>query len=154
MEIERKFLVNDNINKLDLNKYEKREISQYYLALDPEIRVRKSNNKCYLTVKSKGGLIRNENEREVSLEFYEHFKCHAFGNIVIKTRYVIPINDKLNIELDIYHDFLNGLKVAEIEFESKKQAEDFKDYPSYFEKEVTDVLNYKNVYLATKKVSN
>ena len=52
MEIERKFLVNDKINDIDLSQYEKEEISQYYLLRCPELRVRKSGekveNRCFI----------------------------------------------------------------------------------------------------------
>ena len=51
MEIERKFLVKklpDNINR-----YPYQKIEQGYLSYVPEVRIRKSNNKYFLTVKSK-----------------------------------------------------------------------------------------------------
>ena len=57
MEIERKFLV----KKLpeSLGQYKKREIEQAYLCNDPVVRVRRDNDKYYLTYKSKGFIARD-----------------------------------------------------------------------------------------------
>lgn len=151
MEIERKFLVNEKIYDIDLNQYEKEEISQFYLFRNPEFRVRKCNDKYYATYKSHGTLIREEKEVRVNRSFFNNYKMLANGKVIEKTRYKIPTNDGLVIEVDFYHSYLEGLKVAEIEFKDINQAEKFKEFPNYFDKEITNDLRYKNKNLSKVK---
>ena len=88
MEIERKFLV----KKLpeSLGQYKKREIEQAYLCNDPVVRVRRDNDKYYLTYKSKGFIAREEYNLPLTKEAYEHLLAKADGLIITKNRYEIP----------------------------------------------------------------
>ena len=67
MEIERKFLVKKLPEKLG----DAHEISQGYISLDPEVRIRHKDNKFFLTAKSDDFLSRDEQELEISRVFYE-----------------------------------------------------------------------------------
>ena len=151
MEIERKFLVNERINDIDLSQYEKEEISQFYLFRSPEFRVRKCNNKYYATYKTNGGLEREEKETKVNSAFYNNYKMLKNGYEISKTRYKIPLTEGLIAEVDFYHNYLEGLKVVEIEFESIEQANNFNDFPVFFDKEITNDLRYKNKNLSKVK---
>ena len=68
MEIERKFLV----KKIpDLTNLQAIYIEQGYLSFSPEVRIRKKDEKFYLTVKSDGDIVREEYEIEISQNTYE-----------------------------------------------------------------------------------
>ena len=44
---------------------------------------------------------------------------------------VVPIQDGLKVEIDVFEGWLKGLIIAEVEFKSSKQAEEFK-MPNWF----------------------
>ena len=48
------------------------------------------------------------------------------GRTIRKTRYIIPLYGGLKAELDVFHDFFEGLRYAEIEFPSVEAAESYK----------------------------
>ena len=68
------------------------------------------------------------------------------GNIISKTRYIIPYNG-FKIELDIFHDKFEGLKYAEVEFPDIEGAKSF-IAPDYFGEEVTEDASYQNSSLS------
>lgn len=147
MEIERKYLIKD---LPDLKEYIKEEIEQFYLSIEPEVRVRKKGNKYTLTIKSSGKLIRKEVEKELSKEDYEALKEMAIKKI-LKTRYskinIIEGNEYL-FEIDIYKS-IERLVTIEVEFESEREAYKFNFIkPEWFGLELTDIDKYKNKNLA------
>lgn len=155
MEIERKF----QITKLPehLEQYKKKEIEQGYLCIEnPVIRIRKSNDNYILTYKSRIGMVEKSDEialtcEEVELvltkESYEHMKEKTDGNMIYKTRYLIPLEEGLIAELDVFHDQLEGLQFVEVEFPSEEEAGKFK-LPGWFGMDVSFDKRYKNNYLA------
>jgi len=154
MEIERKF----TIKKLpeNLEQFEKKEIEQAYLCSKPTIRIRKSNEDYILTYKSKLGLKLPESAtaracEEVELPLtkaaYEHMKEKADGSVICKTRYIIPIDANHKIELDVFHGYLEGLRFAEVEFESEEDAALFQ-LPDWFLDDVTFDHRYSNAVMA------
>lgn len=143
MEIERKFLISKVPN---LENIEKKEITQGYISAKPEIRIRKCEEKCYITKKSVGTLEREELETEINNTTYEILKSIVKGRIIHKTRYLIKDEQKL-LELDLYHKELEGLCTVEIEFSSIEEANDYK-VPSWFGEEITENINYKNRILS------
>lgn len=145
MEIERKFLVTKPIE--NYNQFPCRKIVQGYLAMEPEIRVRKDDDNYFLTYKSKGLLIREEYNLPLTKETYEHLLNKVDGIIISKKRYMIPINDTLMIEFDVFHEKFNNLMLAEVEFASEDDAHAFIP-PDWFGKEVTYDSNYKNKNLS------
>lgn len=48
------------------------------------------------------------------------------GRTIRKTRYIIPLDGGLKAELDVFHDFFEGLRYAEIEFPSVEASESYK----------------------------
>ena len=146
MEIERKFLV----KKLpdDIESYPKHEISQGYISVAPVIRIRRSDERYILTVKSGGTLCREEYEINLTEEEYKKLSCKVEGNLISKTRYKIPLSDGHTAELDIFHELFEGLMYVEVEFEDVSSAENFKA-PDYFGREVTEENGYTNSDLSS-----
>ncbi len=150
VEIERKWLVDEVPYKLE--DLECLDIEQAYLSSSPTVRVRKENDKYYLTYKGARGtegntdMIHSEYNLPLSKEAYEHLREKRDGVVLYKKRYLIPIEDGLKIELDIFEGEHAPLKLAEVEFESEEQAKAFKT-PDWFGGDVTGDFHYKNVYL-------
>lgn len=117
-EIERKFLVN---NLPDLTEYPFKEIEQCYIKRNPELRIRKSNNDYFITKKSDGTIKREEIETTINNTTYELLQSLIIGNLIKKTRFIIPLSDTLTAELDIYKGALKGLITVEVEFSSLKK---------------------------------
>ena len=91
MEIERKFLVADI--PLELDRYQVKHMEQLYVSTRPVIRIRRSDDKRVLTVKSKGLLSRQEFEMEIDENEYQNLRLKAEGNVIEKDRYIIPVTD-------------------------------------------------------------
>jgi CYTH domain-containing protein len=144
MEIERKFLIKE---KIDLSNLKYDDITQGYITVDPEVRVRKKGEKYYLTSKSEGNLARDEKEKEISAETYYSLMQDRNGGIVEKRRYYLPYG-KYIIEIDKYCSHLDGLIVAEVEFETEDEANLFAP-PKWFGPEVTYDKRFKNKNLAS-----
>ncbi|HEX9975464.1 MAG TPA: CYTH domain-containing protein [bacterium] len=147
-EIERKFLV----KKLpgDLHQYPSIEILQGYLAIrsdGTEVRLRKKGSRYFQTVKSGSGLLRCEAEIELSKDQFEKLWLMTEGKRIEKIRYEITYSGA-TIELDVFIGMLQGLVVAEVEFISIEQANEFV-LPSWFGIEVTEDERYKNRNLAS-----
>ena len=150
MEIERKFLVK-TIPVLE--GAQKKQIEQGYLCTKPVIRIRKSNDRYILTYKSNRGLsqenaLQNEEvELLLTEDAYLHLRGKTDGFMVEKTRYVIPLGDGRNAELDIFSGRLDGLVFVEVEFESEEQAVRFLP-PQWFGKDVSGLECFSNAYLS------
>lgn len=144
MEIERKFKVN---YLPDLSNYPFHEITQMYLSYDLDIRIRKKGNKYFITKKSNDTIKRYEEEVEIDYQTFDILSTLSVGNIISKTRYLIPIDNSLTAEVDIYHDNLEGLVTVEVEFSSLEEANSF-IAPSWFGEEITENMQYKNKELA------
>ena len=91
MEIERKFLIKQI--PADLDSYPFHHIEQAYLNTDPVVRVRKEDDRCYLTYKGKGMLAREEYNLDLNEESYYHLRTKADGNVISKKRYLIPLKN-------------------------------------------------------------
>ena len=141
MEIERKFLIKEI--PFNLDSYKARKIEQAYLCTEPVVRIRRDNEDYYLTYKSKGFVAREEYNLPLTQEGYSHLLTKADGNIITKTRYEIPTDDSLVIELDIFEGRFNGLILAEVEFESMEQADSYNP-PAWFGEDVSNDTNYHN----------
>lgn len=145
MEIEKKFIpkyLPDN-----LESFEHHRIEQGYLSTGPVVRVRQSDDKYYLTYKSGGMMARQEYNLPLDERSYKHLVSKADGNIITKTRYLIPIHNNLTAELDIFEGAFNGMLLVEVEFSSIEEAENFTP-PEWFGKEVTYDKRYHNSYLS------
>lgn len=145
MEIERKYLINE-LPK-DLDRYSKRELEQGYLCTEPVIRIRKDNERYELTYKSKGLMVREEHTLPLTKDSYEHLKEKIDGRLISKTRYLIPHNQNLTIALDVFHNDLAPLLLAEVEFPNEELALAFLP-PAWFGEDVTFSTQYHNSNLS------
>jgi len=146
-EIEKKFLVKSLPENLE--QYPHKDIVQGYLAITEdgtEVRLRKKGKKYFQTVKSGAGKTRFESEVEITEDQFNTLWEATKGKRVEKTRYEIP-HESGTIELDIYHGDLDGLLLAEMEFSSEKDSNEFVT-PIWLSEEVTDDKKYKNQNLA------
>lgn len=144
-EIERKFLIQTLPEHLE--NFTHYEIKQGYVSTNPTIRLRQQDEKFILTIKSAGIMKKQEYELDLTKEQFENLWKKVEGNTIEKTRYVIPLNDNLKAELDIYKGFLKGFMNVEVEFLSTKDAIMF-DPPKWFGQEVTQDYRYSNSSLA------
>ncbi len=142
-EIERKFWVSELPSFITALPFV--TIKQGYLALEPkgrEIRLRQKNDTYWLTVKTDGTLERSEYETPLSQQQFELLWPAVEKNIIHKTRYLLQ-KDKYAIEIDVYHQPLKGLIVAEVEFADKESAGTYTP-ESWMRKEITHLNFMKN----------
>lgn len=150
MEIERKYLVKTIPD--DLSAYKCKQIEQGYLCTNPVVRIRRSNDNYILTYKGSGLMMREEYNLPLTKEAYDHLRPKADGIIISKKRYLIPLTDRLTIELDLFEDELSGLVLAEVEFETEEEANSFLP-PEWFGEDVTFSSAYHNSTLSKKILS-
>ncbi len=113
-----------------------------------EVRVREKGHRYFQTIKGDGELIRTEVEFPLERDQFDALWPRTEGRRIEKTRYAVPHNGA-NIEIDVYHGSLQGLVVAEVEFSSLQEAEQFVP-PAWFGREVTNDKRYKNKTLAVE----
>ena len=148
MEIERKFLVKNIPSVLD--NCNKRYIEQAYLCTSPTVRVRRDNDDYYLTYKGSGMMAREEYNLPLTKDSYEHLIKKADGNIITKKRYEIPDGNGYTIELDIFEGAFNGTVIAEVEFNTIEEADNY-IMPEFFTEDVTNNPEYHNSNMSKKK---
>lgn len=154
MEIEKKFQIRNMPPQLE--QFPKKEIEQGYLCVDPVVRIRRSNDRYILTYKSNMGLedrqdaearINQEIEAVLTCEGYEHLREKVDGHLICKTRYIIPLPDGHTGELDVFHGYLEGLTLIEVEFEDEDDARAFQA-PDWFGTNVSSDKRYTNSFLS------
>lgn len=161
MEIERKF----TIRKLPerLSDYSFHLIEQAYLNTNPVIRIRREDDRYYMTYKGEGLMAREEYNLPLNAESYAHLLPKADGNVISKKRYLIPIDAPCfpqhaagdwhpTIELDVFTAPFEGLVIAEVEFPSIEAANAFIP-PAWFEKDVTNDPAYHNSNLSRQTIT-
>jgi len=148
MEIERKFLIHHI--PFNLSAYSFHIIEQGYLNINPVIRIRRQDNDYYLTYKSKGFLEREEYNLPLDQTSYEHMLAKIDGHLIRKIRYLIPLNEHLTIELDVFKGNFEGLILAEVEFDETEAAKAFVP-PAWFGEDVTFSPKYQNNTLSRQK---
>jgi adenylate cyclase len=146
-EIERKFLV----SAIPDDAGPGTRILQGYLPItreDTELRVRRKGDETVLTVKRGRGLDRGEQEVAISAEVFETLWPLTEGRRIEKTRYELPHGDA-TIELDEFGGELEGLLVAEVEFDSRQASERF-EKAGWLGRDVTEDPAYSNRTLAER----
>jgi adenylate cyclase len=149
-EVERKFVLAGA--PPDLDRHPADAIDQGYLAIADdgvEVRVRRRGDRSTLTVKSGPGHVRVEEEIPIEAERFDALWPLTEGRRLVKTRYLVPLDDGLEAEVDVYGEGLEGLVVAEIEFASDTASGDFAP-PAWLGREVTGERAYANQTLATR----
>lgn len=145
MEIERKFLISEL--PFSLEDYPFHLIEQAYLNTSPVIRIRREDERFYLTYKSGGLMVREEYNLPLTREAYDHLLPKADGNIITKKRFLIPLNDTLIAELDCFLGAFEPLMLVEVEFSDEPSARLFSP-PDWFGCEVTFSPAYHNSTLS------
>lgn len=141
MEIERKYLIHTLPENLE--NYPQKRIEQGYLCTSPVVRIRRQNDEYFLTYKSKGLMSREEYNLPLTKEAYEHLKPKADGYLISKVRYLLPLDDTHTIELDVFDAPFAPLYLAEVEFATLEEAQNFTP-PDWFGEDVTFDINYHN----------
>ena len=147
-EVERKFVMQARPDGLD--EHPSKRLQQGYLAIDPvgsEVRVRRKDDETLMTVKAGLGLVRAEEEFAIEPDRFERLWPLTEGRRVVKTRYLVPLDDSLVAEIDEYDEQLSGLFTAEIEFPDTETALAYSP-PSWLGREVTEDPRYNNRSLA------
>jgi len=153
IEIERKFLVKStDFIDLAIKKY---KITQAYISRskDANVRVRLKNDTGFITIKGKSDKNRmSRKEWEFEIPKTEALELIAFSKTdkIEKTRYLIPEQNGLMFEVDVFEGKNKGLIVAEIELESENQ--EFIT-PYWIDKEVTKEKRYYNSSLSKNPFS-
>lgn len=145
-EIERKFLVttfpDGELHAVSLH--------QGYLTTptdSAELRLRQQGTEYFMTLKSEGGLSRQEYEIQIDVTQFEMLWPATEGRRVEKTRYSGKLPDGQLFELDVFAGYLSPLMLVEVEFLSEDAAQAFIP-PPWFGEEVTEDKRYKNKALA------
>lgn len=153
VEIEKKYKIKKLPEKLET--YTCLDIEQGYLCTEPVVRIRKMNEEYILTYKSKTPLqesqyhtkISNEAEFPLTKSGYAHLREKVDGNLIQKKRYLIPLENGLKVELDVFRGHLEGLVFAEVEFQSVEEAMEFIP-PIWFGEDVSLDKRFNNSYLS------
>lgn len=157
-EVERKWLLPEFPAELNTpamrNTVHGVRIIQAYLVADKdaEVRVRRKNGQGhFLTVKSSGGLVREEIEVKISPEKFSALLPLADGEVIEKYRYPVELSTGQTLEIDQYTGHLAGLVVVECEFPDEESANSF-TLPAWVTGaiEVTADSGYKNKNLALR----
>ena len=150
MEIERKFLVKRSPPAW--KALAGTRIQQGYFPLsrkDLEIRLREKGSQCVITIKVGRGTVRLEEEIHISRLRFQRLWVLVRAASIIKTRYRIPCANH-TIEMDIYQERHRGLRTADVEFRSRREAESFAP-PQWLGREITGNRHYANESLARRK---
>ncbi len=147
LEIERKYLVSNLPDGWQEQRHE--IIAQGYLFNTEAgvVRIRQKGDYFYQTIKKSGKLIREEIEFSLSESQFQYLWPYTINNRISKTRYYFSFKS-YTIEVDLFAGDLEGLILAEVEFPSEKESNQFKP-PDWFDIDVTMDERYYNSYLAT-----
>ena len=171
-EIERKYAIKYLPKDMQIEKIE--EIEQAFIYQDGntlirirKIEVRQKENKqieYIYTVKTKGDIQYDDTyskgrsyeiESNITKEYYEELLVRKISNQINKTRIVVPIQDNLKVEIDVYYDYLQGFLTAEVEFPSEEMAEQF-EKPDWLGEEIgyKELSNRKLAEMDEKQFRN
>jgi CYTH domain-containing protein len=152
-EIERKFLVKDTAflrgpHGEPVAKGER--IIQGYLSMAKlTLRVRRLDDRCYLTLKGpSNGLTRDEFEYEIPREDADQMlELYCDPGRIEKTRYRLA-HGPHEFEVDVFEGHLRGLVIAEVELDHEEQSVEL---PPWIGCEVSHDPRYYNANLARAK---
>ncbi|HTU15441.1 MAG TPA: CYTH domain-containing protein [Solirubrobacterales bacterium] len=151
-EIERKFLLDEKPEWL--SGCESKEMEQGYLVVGErdEVRLRRAGDSLRMTVKRGHGMSRDETEIDLEPRQFAELWPLTEGRRVAKTRYLVPLDDGLTAEVDLYGEEHGGLMVVEVEFGSEPQSHAFEP-PDWFGRDVTGRREFSNQRLALEGFS-
>jgi CYTH domain-containing protein/CHAD domain-containing protein len=146
-EIERKFLLDEPPEQLQGLTGER--IEQGYLAVagGVEVRLRRAGDRLLLTAKVGYGEVREEVEIGIGAGHFDALWPLTESRRLRKTRFLVPLGQGLEAEVDVYEGDLAGLVTAEVEFGFERQSRDFRP-PAWLGEEVTGDHRFANQSLA------
>src|SRR5262245_6604382 len=152
IERERKFLVEKSPTELHYDS--RKRIRQGYLfagddedGSPTEMRLRRVGRRFRLTLKRGTGKTRSEVEVPISRKSGCMLWPLTRGRRIKKVRYTIP-HEGRTVELDEYRGVARGLSIAEVEFDSDRESDEFVP-PDWFGEEVTGREEFSNQKIAT-----
>lgn len=152
LEIERKFLVRKG-GAYKRAAFSCSHITQGYMrCLDATVRVRRRDDKAYLTIKSRstnGGMTRYEFEKEISLDEARHLFALCTGGLIDKHRYLVK-SGQHTFEVDEFHAENDGLVMAEVELQSEDEPY---EKPEFIGMEVTGDRRFYNSHMLANPFS-
>lgn len=151
IELERKFFIPPTSLPENLDTFPSQHIQQGYLSIEPvgtEIRVRSMGDTYVQTVKSGDPPERIETEIELSKDQFHALWPLTEGKRIVKDRFTLPDD----ITVDRYQGNLKGLIVAEKEFKTKEQMQQFAP-PDWFGQEITRNAGFSNKNLSRAQSS-
>lgn len=110
------------------------------------MRIRRKGGEAILGVKRGTGKSRAETEVMLTAGQAGELWELTAGRRVMKTRYRVD-HDGMTIEVDVFAGALDGLVVAEVEFDSEEASEDFAG-PEWLGRELTGERAFENERLA------
>ncbi|WP_075187605.1 CYTH domain-containing protein [Teredinibacter haidensis] len=147
LEIERKFLIEElPLEKLCAEKSQNLIQGYLFLEENQEIRLRKKGEQYFLTQKTGNGLVREENEEEISIQVFSMLWPYTEGKRVEKQRFHFEYMTH-ECEIDVYSGDLADLMVMEVEFENEEAAANFSP-PPFCMRDITSDKRFKNACLA------
>lgn len=154
IEIERKYTVQTEKLLPLLPTLTPVTIRQGYLSDGPDgktIRVRTKGANAFLTIKGKTeGISRSEFEYEIPVEDAIQLLEQFCPKSLYKDRYTL-LHDGKTWEIDVFHQALEGLIVAEVELNDETETVAL---PEWVLAEVSDDHRYFNVFLINSKWEN
>jgi len=151
LEIEKTFLV--KTIPTSLTSYKSFKIKQGYLSSSSAaLRIRQKGDKYEFTKKIQLDINDKSTyeETNIFLTEEEFNKLWPFVEKSLeKTRYLIPLENNLTAELDIYSGALTGFAVVEVEFPDRESMDAFVA-PDWFGPDITQKDFSSNFFLAGK----
>ncbi|EJX02259.1 adenylate cyclase [gut metagenome] len=146
LEIERKFLVTNDLYKMQA--FSQSRVVQGYIcsACGRTVRVRIRDGKGYLTIKgvsNDAGTTRYEWEKELPLSEAEELMRLCEPGVIEKNRFLVQ-SGKHVFEVDEFHGANEGLVIAEVELSSENEPV---VKPDFIGVEVTGDVRYYNSQL-------
>ena len=152
LEIERKFLVKKG-STFKSAAFSSSHIQQGYIPAEgATVRIRRRDDKAYLTIKGKTGLnaiTRYEFEKEITLEEATNLFALCQGGFIDKHRYLVQSGDHV-FEVDEFHGANDGLVMAEVELGSPDEP--FLR-PDFLGPEVSVDKHFRNAYMISHPYS-
>jgi CYTH domain-containing protein len=153
IEIERKYLINNELWKNEEPHHAGVHYSQGYLCASPErtVRVRIAGDKAFITIKGQTiGFARPEFEYDIPVADALLMLKMCVGPLIEKKRYKVEFASKL-WEVDVFEGDNQGLTIAEIEL---KSTDETFELPPWIGQEVTGDKRYYNSYLSKNPFNN
>ena len=110
------------------------------------MRIRRKDGEAILGIKRGDGEVREEVEIDLETGDADRLWPLTEGRRVRKTRHRVD-EDGMTIEVDVFHDELDGLVTAEVEFASEAEGDEFEP-PEWIGRELTGEREFENQLLA------